>query len=70
MFLSCSVHVSDVSGLEQELSRRCDELSDKKADKDFVLSILKAVRQLILMLAHAVLLMFLLYSFIYYCSLQ
>jgi len=44
MFLSCSVHVSDVSGLEQELSRRCNELSDKKADKDFVLSILKAVR--------------------------
>ena len=39
MFRCRDIHadyVCDVSGLEQELARRCNELSDKKADKEFL----------------------------------
>ena len=35
--------MSDVHVLEQELSRSCNELNDKKADKELVLSALNAV---------------------------
>jgi len=43
IFCCCNVYAGNVSVLEQELSRRCNELSDNKADKEFILSVINAV---------------------------